>query len=345
MMTMNRRSDKLDRSTHQEGGLHHLSRQRADDHASAQADSPQPRLLSGPGPGAGRQCRYRREVAPAPRSHGSLQPTAPSAQRLAPRSGLVVELVAEGLVAGSGHGVAGLAPDRVPATQSLGGVSGTGPVATPSAPQPTAPPEPPPWAVPGLSPWLRTYRYLCAAASGRPASISVRCHQSGYPADDDADRLGTRYGQCRGLPGPLSAVLSLPPLSGADRQQAGVHVVRVARPEWGPHHQGPSIHPALSAWPDPAQPHQGVSSLDQRLGRAHRRHHQSRTGLSVAFRVDRHVRRGPLWVRTIFQRASPLQSDGRQHTRTVDARMVSPITHTISPAASRIVHNLVTLDS
>jgi hypothetical protein len=42
MMTMNRRSDKLGRSTHPGGGLHDLSGERTDDRASTQADLPQP---------------------------------------------------------------------------------------------------------------------------------------------------------------------------------------------------------------------------------------------------------------------------------------------------------------
>lgn len=42
---------------------------------------------------------------------------------------------------------------------------------------------------------------------------------------------------------------------------------------------------------------------------------------------------------------TPLQSDGPQNVYTVEARMVSPSTQSISPTARRIVHNLVTLDS
>jgi hypothetical protein len=151
-MTRTRRSDKLGRSTHQEGGLHDLPRQRADDRASAQTDSVQSRPLSPTGHGAGRQCRDRCEVAMAPRSHGSLQPPGPCAQSRASRSGLVVALVAEGLVAGSEYGVAGLAADRVSSTQSLGGVSGVGPIAAPSAPVVATAPESTVWPVPRLSP-------------------------------------------------------------------------------------------------------------------------------------------------------------------------------------------------
>jgi hypothetical protein len=56
-------------------------------------------------------------VAPAPRCHGSLQPPTPVAQGLALGSGAAAQLTTERLVAGLGHRAAGLATDRLPATQ------------------------------------------------------------------------------------------------------------------------------------------------------------------------------------------------------------------------------------
>jgi hypothetical protein len=194
MMTMIRQSDMLGRSTHQRGELHDLSRQRPYHDTPTQTNSVQSRSLSSPGQGAGHQCRHRREVATASRSHGSFQPTAPIPEGLAARSGAAVELAAEGLVVGSGHGVAGLAADRLPATQSLGGVSGTGPAATASAPGVAAAPESAAWPVPRLSARVSAHRYLRVAAAGWPAPVSVRRHRSGHPADDDAGRAGAGHG-------------------------------------------------------------------------------------------------------------------------------------------------------
>ena len=119
----------------------------------------------------------------------------------------------------------------------------------------------------------------------------------------------------------------------------------LVEPERSPYGQGASIHPALPTWPDPTRFAQGLSSLDQRAGRADRRHDQSRDSLSMALRLDCAVGCGSVWVRTALQRTSALQRDRWQDACTAHAQMVSPITQPISPATSRSVHNLMTLDT
>src|SRR3989338_8777218 len=98
MMTMNRRSDKLGRSIHPEGGLHDLSRERTHDRASTQADSARPCPLSGAGPDAGCRCGHGGEVALAYRCHRLLQPPTPVAEGRALGSRSAAGLAAEGLV-------------------------------------------------------------------------------------------------------------------------------------------------------------------------------------------------------------------------------------------------------
>src|SRR5437868_5720723 len=84
MMTMIRRSDKLGQSTHREGRLHDLSRERTDDRASTQADSAQPRPVSGAGPGTGHQRRHGGDVATAHRGGRPLQPPSTPDQAFPP---------------------------------------------------------------------------------------------------------------------------------------------------------------------------------------------------------------------------------------------------------------------
>lgn len=108
-----------------------------------QADSPQSRTLSRAGQGPGHQRRHCGEVVTAHRCGRPLQSSQAPDQGLAARCGTSVELVAEGLVAGSGHGLGGLAADRLSTSQSFGSLSGTGPIATASASQPATLSMPP----------------------------------------------------------------------------------------------------------------------------------------------------------------------------------------------------------
>jgi len=102
-MTMNRRSDKLGRSTHPEGGLHDLSQERTDNCASTQADSPQPRLRSGAGSGFGWYRGRRVQMEAARRSPRPRRSLPAPGQSLAVRSRTVVGLAAERLAGLAAH--------------------------------------------------------------------------------------------------------------------------------------------------------------------------------------------------------------------------------------------------
>lgn len=197
---------------------------------------------------------------------------------------------------------------------------------------------------PRVSPRIPAYRHRCLATPRWRPTISVRRHRSGDSPDDHAGRHGPEHGQCSRISGALSTLLSVPPVSGVDRQRAGVHAARLSWAQRRSHDHGPSVSPAMPTQPHPAQSDQGLPPLDQWLGRTHRRHHQSRDRLSLAFQLHGNARRGALWVRTVLQRASTVQSHRGQDPRAIDAGLVSPCTQTISPTTVRSAHNVVTLD-
>ncbi len=221
MMTINRRSDKLGWSIHPEGGLHDLSRERADDRESTQADSPQSHLLSGADPGARCQCGHGAHMTVA-RRFPTTTPVAPSVSTKpcrcwdgCGRTGWSTWIL-------SGWLLRQTVFSQLVARLSIGnwfGCSATA-LAVATAPASSA------GALPRLSPGVHPYRYLCPATPGRALAISVFCgDRSVHAHDDHAGRLGTGHGQCSRLPGSLPGVLSVPPLSNADRQQAGRYVL------------------------------------------------------------------------------------------------------------------------
>src|SRR5438094_748466 len=96
---------------------------------------------------------------------------------------------------------------------------------------------------------------------------------------------------------------------------------------------------------DSAQSHHAPAPLDQRTGRTGREHVQSRDGPSFSLRRRRAIAASDVCLRTLLQRASPVQSHGRPNAASAHAPLVCQTTATVSPGTCAHVHNVVTLDS
>src|SRR5438105_1556164 len=325
------------------GGCYEISRQCSDERAATPAHPPEPRPLPGPGTATGRQCGHDREMETAAGAPGCLQSSPPHSQSPAPRTRAGAGGAAPGVVVGSGRRVAGPASESLPPTQPLGGVSGVGALAVAALGGLAAPGPAGARPLSGLSPGVLAPGCLLPAPPRWAPALSVSRHRPRHPAADGPSLRRAQGGQWGGLLGALPALLSLPRVPPPHRQRARVHAAGLSGP--GHDHQRARFYAGLPPGADSAQSHQAPAPLDQRTGRTGREHVQSRNGSSVSLRRRRAIAASDVCLRTLLQRASPVQSHGRPNAASAHAPLVCQTTATGSPGPCAHVHNVVTLDN